>query len=994
MRKETLLVLASLLLAFSGCTTRNPHHPDAAGPAAEAGVDSATPTPDRGPATPDARRPDRGPVAVDSRPADGPLPPTDGPPPDLPAADLPALDGPTPDAPSPKLDGAAPDVPALDQALPPDQSGCPPGTTKCAGVCVDAKWDNTHCGKCGNACGPGTGCVTGACLAPSSWRSTLYPHNWKPGYQDSKGRQLHDFSFAGYQRSELSIPDKVPGVVVNVTGKGYDADNAGKNDATAAIQKAILDVGSKGGGVVWLPAGTYKVKPPKGASAALWIKDSKVVIRGAGRARTFIHNTDYKMRGKAILSVRPAISASWTSPDGAEYYLSANAQPGEIHIPVATTSLFSKGDLVVMRADATSAWVKEHGMSGIWTAANVRGPMFLRRVTGVSSNKVTVDIPLRYPLLTRDKARIYLARGHLREVGLEDFSIGNAQHPGTSGWGDNDYNSKSKSAYDVHASRAISMAYTVDSWIRRVNSYQPKGNSKLVHTLSDGIQLYQSRNVTVQDCVFAHPQYEGGGGNGYTFVMQGSDNLLDDCASISARHAYSFKSLQTTGNVIRRSSSVAPRLATDFHMHLSAANLLERLVLDRDFVDATYRPYGTTIHGHTTTQSVMWNTRGIAYHKSAPGVLVDSRQYGWGVVAGTSGPAFGVRTTPLVDTKNTAPEDLHEGMGGGAALGPASLYADQLYRRTHSGKAPPPAGPNMVALAPVADAYVRDGSHAKTNYGADTYLVNKISSVNSGYNRISLLRFDLNKLSVPVARARLLVYGRINDSGGTLARVKARAVNDNTWDEKKVTWDTMPKLGAYMSSLVMDSKDTWRVFDVTNFVKDQQVDGQKVSIALEQEDKQKGLVAMVHSREHSTHRPRLELIPFPGTPLKVKSIASASPAQPGSSAKNTLDGKLSTSYAAEGLGAQITFDLGKAVAVNGIAVAHKDGTKRIAYFEVHTSLDNKSYSILEGAQSAGDNDAHQFTALPKTQARYVRYVGLGNSKDLSSEITEVQIYGP
>ena len=39
----------------------------------------------------------------------------------------------------------------------------------------------------------------------------------------------------------------------------YNADNTGKNDATAAIQKAIDDCFLNGGGTVWLPEGEYRV---------------------------------------------------------------------------------------------------------------------------------------------------------------------------------------------------------------------------------------------------------------------------------------------------------------------------------------------------------------------------------------------------------------------------------------------------------------------------------------------------------------------------------------------------------------------------------------------------------------------------------------------------------------------------------------------------------------------------------------------------------------
>src|SRR6476469_3649800 len=79
------------------------------------------------------------------------------------------------------------------------------------------------------------------------WRSSLYPQNWKPGMQDSEGRFLHDFSYAGYHRGEQAIPN-ITTNLVDVTKAPYAVDNTGKVDVTAAIQKALDDVGQRGGG--------------------------------------------------------------------------------------------------------------------------------------------------------------------------------------------------------------------------------------------------------------------------------------------------------------------------------------------------------------------------------------------------------------------------------------------------------------------------------------------------------------------------------------------------------------------------------------------------------------------------------------------------------------------------------------------------------------------------------------------------------------------------
>ena len=117
--------------------------------------------------------------------------------------------------------------------------------------------------------------------AATTWYSSLYPENWTPGYTNSKGQFLHDFSYAGYEKGEKELPNSMPGLFANV--KDYGADSTGTNDSTAAIQSAINAVQNAGGGTVYLPLGTYKVKPSANENAsALKITGSNIIFKGDG----------------------------------------------------------------------------------------------------------------------------------------------------------------------------------------------------------------------------------------------------------------------------------------------------------------------------------------------------------------------------------------------------------------------------------------------------------------------------------------------------------------------------------------------------------------------------------------------------------------------------------------------------------------------------------------------------------------------------------------
>ncbi|HSI09085.1 MAG TPA: hypothetical protein VK985_10920, partial [Rariglobus sp.] len=70
-----------------------------------------------------------------------------------------------------------------------------------------------------------------ASVHAATWRSSLYPENWKPGFTDAQGRFLHDFSYAGYHAGERPLPVKTNNVI-DVTKPPYNADPRGTVDAT------------------------------------------------------------------------------------------------------------------------------------------------------------------------------------------------------------------------------------------------------------------------------------------------------------------------------------------------------------------------------------------------------------------------------------------------------------------------------------------------------------------------------------------------------------------------------------------------------------------------------------------------------------------------------------------------------------------------------------------------------------------------------------------
>lgn len=519
-----------------------------------------------------------------------------------------------------------------------------------------------------------------------NWRSTLYPEDWKPGYKDSESRFLHDFSYAGYHAGEKQIPI-VSNNIVDVTKTPYFADKTGTADVQLILQKALDDIGKAGGGVVYLPEGTYKINVSASLANTIKMNYSNVVLRGDGPGKTFILNSNSNIRNTSVITIKPVAGGDWFNSGTNFVSITEDVANQSNKIPVTSVTSYKVGDWIVIRSDLTSEFIQEHGMKLLW-GTNIAGPAFYRIVKSVESitNTITIDAPVRYWLKKRDNARISKVIPVLSETGIENLSIGNVQSV-ISGMGDLDFDKAGTGAYEIHNSNLIYIQNSVNCWLKNIHTFKPSSNSGDFHLCSNGIQLNRSRFITVESCNFEKPQYEGEGGNGYMYILAGNDCLIKESTANHSRHNYDFKSMQSNGNVILRCRGENSRLASDFHMHFSMSNLFDNFTANKDFLEAKFRPYGTfpSMHGHPTTESVFWNTKGEAY-PSGKTAIVESAQFGWGYIIGTKGAANAVKTTPVSGTASnfaydSSPEDFKEGIGKGELLSPESLYEDQLMKR-------------------------------------------------------------------------------------------------------------------------------------------------------------------------------------------------------------------------------------------------------------------------------------------------------------------------
>jgi Bacterial Ig domain/Beta-propeller repeat/Carboxypeptidase regulatory-like domain/IPT/TIG domain/Bacterial TSP3 repeat len=172
---------------------------------------------------------------------------------------------------------------------------------------------------------------------------------------------------------------------------------------------------------------------------------------------------------------------------------------------------------------------------------------------------------------------------------------------------------------------------------------------------------------------------------------------------------------------------------------------------------------------------------------------------------------------------------------------------------------------NVVAaagLSPTADAYVRDGTSATTNFGTATTLQTQVSAT-TGNNRETYLKFDLTTAS-GITRAKLRLYGSLSDATGSNVPAAVYSVATTTWVESgsgSITWNTKPASGAtpLATATVKDNTARWYEWDVTSYLQSEKAAGRNVVSLAVKNTSQSSPFASFNSREATTNQPQLIL---------------------------------------------------------------------------------------------------------------------------------------
>jgi phosphatidylserine/phosphatidylglycerophosphate/cardiolipin synthase-like enzyme len=158
----------------------------------------------------------------------------------------------------------------------------------------------------------------------------------------------------------------------------------------------------------------------------------------------------------------------------------------------------------------------------------------------------------------------------------------------------------------------------------------------------------------------------------------------------------------------------------------------------------------------------------------------------------------------------------------------------------------------------LADAYVRGGQYASTNFGRTTELIVKgIAGSDLQYRRESYLKLDISAVQ-PGDTVRLRLFGRLSDTRASSVTTAIYPLSSNSWVETSVTWNSGLTTGtpAWGTVVVSGTAGAWYEVDMTSQVQAQRAAGQTV-IALALKNIADTLPYVSFSSRETSNSPRL-----------------------------------------------------------------------------------------------------------------------------------------
>lgn len=239
---------------------------------------------------------------------------------------------------------------------------------------------------------------------------------------------LPDFSYAGYQYSEVPIPD-VAYKVFNVVDYG-----AIPND-TISDKKAIIDAiaaaEANGEGIIFFPSGKYYINTTLDNNDIISITSSRIVFRGENQKNTILFfENDLPPTDPSKLWTCPfAITVTTKEKDTFLSKIVADASRESYSIGVRKASNIKKGDWITIAVENNSPDLIAHDISPLtvekaWTSIRHEGVKVRERhqVVRVEGNQIKLYAPIHYDIKAKHDWEVSRF-AHLNHIGFEQLTF-------------------------------------------------------------------------------------------------------------------------------------------------------------------------------------------------------------------------------------------------------------------------------------------------------------------------------------------------------------------------------------------------------------------------------------------------------------------------------------------------------------------------------------------------------------------------------------------
>jgi len=156
-------------------------------------------------------------------------------------------------------------------------------------------------------------------------------------------------------------------------------------------------------------------------------------------------------------------------------------------------------------------------------------------------------------------------------------------------------------------------------------------------------------------------------------------------------------------------------------------------------------------------------------------------------------------------------------------------------------------------LSPVADSYVFINKK-NDNYGAENkVLVRRLP----GKIHNAFIKFDISGAEAAVNKAVLRLYCTDIEDASISTSVDLFSTEDIDWTEAALNYTNAPKPSKKASNVVVDKKNAYHEWDVTNLVKQSKTAGSKYITFRLSDQKGTGNGIQFSSKEASSNKPQL-----------------------------------------------------------------------------------------------------------------------------------------